>query len=222
MKAQIYRFKMEYVGYEDKINRVVDVSSNFTMAKLGYSVLAAFDTLANHLFGMTYKGKRYEIAIDEDFDESAIDLTTVKLNKLDLQVGDKIEMVYDYGCGQEFVLTFEGVSEMVKGSGPSYPKIISGAGKGILEDVFPDEFGEIIAEIDKNGVSNHKYLAPNGEEEDWDYRDFDAEIANMAAAYGAKPAEVKKIIAEQNRLGDLVATVLRRKTAQFIIDSIAE
>lgn len=52
--------------------------------------------------------------------------------------------------------------------------------------------------------------------------DLDAEIANMAAAYGAKPAEVKKIIAEQNRLGDLVATVLRRKTAQFIIDSIAE
>lgn len=183
MKAQIYRFKMEYVGFEDKINRVVDVSSNFTMAKLGYSVLAAFDTLANHLFGMTFKGKRYEIAIDEDFDESAIDLRTVKLNKLDLQVGDKIKMVYDYGCEQEFVLTFEGVSDMAKGSGPFYPKIISGAGKGILDNVSSDEFGEIISEIDKTGVSNHKYLSPNGEEKDWDYRDFDAEIANLSFRY---------------------------------------
>lgn len=106
-----------------------------------------------------------------------------------MQVGDKIEMVYDYGCEQEFVLTFGGASEMVKGSGPSYPRIISGSGKGILDDVSPDEFGEIIAEIDKVGVSNHKYLAPNGEEEDWDYRDFDAEIANMSFRYDVEAVE---------------------------------
>ena len=45
MKAQIYRLKITYDGYEKILNRTVDVSSNFTMAKLGYLVLAAFDVL---------------------------------------------------------------------------------------------------------------------------------------------------------------------------------
>ena len=52
-------------------------------------------------------------------------------------------------------------------------------------------------------------------------KDLDAEVAGMAAAYGATPQQVQKIIKEQGRIGDLAATVLRKKTAQFIIDSIA-
>ena len=52
-------------------------------------------------------------------------------------------------------------------------------------------------------------------------KDLDAEVAGMAAAYGATPQQVQKIIKEQGRVGDLAATVLRKKTAQFIIDSIA-
>ena len=53
-------------------------------------------------------------------------------------------------------------------------------------------------------------------------KDLDAEVAAMAAAYGATPQQVQKIIKEQGRIGDLAASVLRKKTAQFIIDSIAE
>ena len=52
-------------------------------------------------------------------------------------------------------------------------------------------------------------------------KDLDAEVAGMAAAYGATPQQVQKIIKEQGRISDLAATVLRKKTAQFIIDSIA-
>ncbi|MCR5176779.1 MAG: trigger factor [Anaerovibrio sp.] len=51
--------------------------------------------------------------------------------------------------------------------------------------------------------------------------DLDAEVDSMAKAYGATATQVKKIIAEQGRLGDLAASVLRRKTANFVIDSIA-
>ncbi len=43
----------------------------------------------------------------------------------------------------------------------------------------------------------------------------------MALQYGATPKQIQKIIKEQGRLGDLAATVLRKKTAQFIIDNIA-
>ena len=52
-------------------------------------------------------------------------------------------------------------------------------------------------------------------------KDLDAEVAGMAAAYGATPQQIQKIIKEQGRVGDLAATVLRKKTAQFIIDNIA-
>lgn len=53
-------------------------------------------------------------------------------------------------------------------------------------------------------------------------KDLDAEVTAMAAAYGATPQQVQKIIKEQGRIGDLAASVLRKKTAQFIIDNIAE
>lgn len=53
-------------------------------------------------------------------------------------------------------------------------------------------------------------------------KDLDTEVAAMAAAYGATPHQVQKIIKEQGRIGDLAASVLRKKTAQFIIDNIAE
>lgn len=52
--------------------------------------------------------------------------------------------------------------------------------------------------------------------------ELDAEVEAMAKAYGATAAEVKKIITQQGRTVDLVETVLRRKTAQFIIDNLAE
>jgi len=53
-------------------------------------------------------------------------------------------------------------------------------------------------------------------------KDLDAEVAGMAAQYGATPQQVQKIIKEQGRVGDLAASVLRKKTAQFIIDNIAK
>lgn len=51
--------------------------------------------------------------------------------------------------------------------------------------------------------------------------DLDAEVAMMAQMYGAQPAQVKKIITEQGRIGDLAITVMRRKTAKFIVDNLA-
>ncbi|WP_295164999.1 trigger factor [Selenomonas sp. F0473] len=51
-------------------------------------------------------------------------------------------------------------------------------------------------------------------------RDLDQEVYAMAVSYGATPKQVQKIIKEQGRVGDLAATVLRKKTAQFIVDNI--
>ena len=53
-------------------------------------------------------------------------------------------------------------------------------------------------------------------------KELDAEVEAMAKAYGATAADVKKIIQEQGRTMDLIETVLRRKTAQFIMENAAE
>lgn len=52
--------------------------------------------------------------------------------------------------------------------------------------------------------------------------DMQAEVEAMAKAYGATALQVQKIIKEQGRVGDLASTILRKKAAKLIVDSIAE
>lgn len=179
MTASVYKFIISYKGYEKIIWREVEVSSNYPLSKLAYLVLASFDTLANHLFYIEYNGKHYEIDMyDECEEDNNIDPTTVKLNKMELEIDSVLTMVYDYGCEQEFTITLEEISDMGKGTSMKYPRIVSGRGKGILDNMFSVDFGKVIKKIDKNKKSDHMYLAPSGEYEPWDYRDFDIEAMN--------------------------------------------
>lgn len=52
--------------------------------------------------------------------------------------------------------------------------------------------------------------------------DINAEIALLAATYGTTPQEVSKIIKKNHSIGNLVATVLHKRAANFIIDSAVE
>lgn len=52
--------------------------------------------------------------------------------------------------------------------------------------------------------------------------DINAEIALLAATYGTTPQEVSKIIKKNHSIGNLVATVMHKKAANFIIDSAVE
>lgn len=179
MKANVYRFLIAYKGYEEKIWREVEESGNYPLSKLAYLVLSSFDTLANHLFFIEHNGNHYEIDLDDDFyDEDSIDPTTISLNKIGLKIGSVMKMIYDYGCEQEFIITLKEISDMEKGTSLKYPRIVSGQGKGILDNMFSDEFGEVIKQIDENNKSEQMYLSPTGEYELWDYRDFDIEEMN--------------------------------------------
>ena len=53
-------------------------------------------------------------------------------------------------------------------------------------------------------------------------KDLDDEVTAMALTYGATPAQVRKVVKEQGRIGDLITTVLRKKTSQFILDNVAK
>jgi trigger factor len=52
--------------------------------------------------------------------------------------------------------------------------------------------------------------------------DLQAEVEGMAKAYGTTASQVQKIIMEQGRIGDLAATIMRKKALQVVVDNIAE
>ena len=135
MRAEIYRLFIGYEGSEDKIWRLADVSSNYSLAKLGYLILASFDTLAYHLFMFDHNGNNYQVNPDPDFDKKTIDANSVKISSLGLEEGEQFEMTYDFGCEQTFIIKLMEIREMEKGQSTKYPCIVDGAGKGILDDV---------------------------------------------------------------------------------------
>lgn len=184
MKAMVYTFKITYMDCENKIWRTAQVSSNFTLAKIGYLVLATFDTLAYHLFKISIGNQNYVLTEEDfEFDENAILLSDVKLSELNLSVGNHMSMIYDYGCDQEFDIELLSVEEMGRGCGTRYPLIIDGKGKGIIDDMSALELLECIHEIDKTGKSEYTYFSHYEKEELWDYRDFAVEYANLGLKY---------------------------------------
>lgn len=179
MSVQIYTFKITYADCDNKIWRIAAVSSNYTLAKLGYMILASFDTMAYHLFEMKFKGTTYFLT-EEDFedlpnyDNERYDLFGVhKIGTLGLNVGDTIQMTYDLGCCQVFNIELLEINDMLKGHGTAYPKILDGAGRGIVDDMPAFELLEAIRKTDENGHSEIYYSSSCSDNApEWDYRNY--------------------------------------------------
>lgn len=183
MATQLYFFKITYAACEDKIWRLTAVSSNYTLAQLGYLVLATFETMASHLFEMNYKGTAYVLPEDDSFcDETKKTdlLGSAKIGKLGMHAGDVIKMTYDPGCCQAFEITFLKNMEMPRGSGRTFPVILDGAGRGIVDDLPSDELLEAIRKIDQGGHSEI-YYSPLalGDIPEWDYRNYNLVTDNI-------------------------------------------
>lgn len=176
--AQVYTFKMTYRGCEDKIWRIAEMSSNSTLAQLGYTVLATFDALAYHLFLISCRSITYELDSDEEEIETSRRLCGVKLSNMNLQVGEQLEMIYDFGCEQVFDLVLTDIQDMPRGHGRAYPRILAGEGRGIIDDLSSDELADMIREIDLTGLSQFKVLNRYTNEIPWDYRNYDLKIDN--------------------------------------------
>lgn len=184
MVAQVYTLKITYADCNEKIWRKVAVSSNYTLVDLGYMILATFDTMAYHLFEMEYKGVVFTLGDDDDFDfdedENSRLLFDFKIGQLGMSIGDTIEMIYDFGCDQQFDIQLIEVGEMPKGSGRGYPKILDGAGRGIVDDMPAFELLEIIKKVDKIGHSEVYYSCYGSDEDtpEWNYRNYDIDLDN--------------------------------------------
>ena len=176
MAAKVFTFHIVYEGLEEKIWRNIAVSSNYRLDQLGYAVLAAFDTMAYHLFEFHYKDDRFEITGD-DADEEQIDMAVFKLYQLDLKIGDRLRMDYDFGTTQTFWIELIGVEDMERGQGRRYPYITEGSGCGIIDDMSSDELQELIEQIDKTGKTEEP-IYYNNRMMPWDYRWFELDNVN--------------------------------------------
>ena len=172
MATNVYTFHVAYQGLEDKIWRDIEVSSNYRLDQLGYAVLAAFDTLACHLFHFTCMGVKFVLPSDEFDEDTENDVALYKLGQMDMRIGDCLELTYDYGTEQVFLLTLTAIQPMGKGQGKRYPQIVSGAGCGIIDDMHWTELKELIEQINQNGRTNEP-IYYDGRVKAWDYRDLD-------------------------------------------------
>ena len=185
MKAQVYTLHIAYVDYEDKISRTVELSGNNTVAQLGYLILHTFDTLAYHAFEFTHKDTPYVLPmiLEETDIEGAIDATQAKLHELGLSVDEEFTMEYDYGCSHTFNIKVLAVSDMPRGAWKRYPRILEGKGRGILDDISPEQFASFIEQIDSTGKSDI-HVTRDGRDVIWDYRDFKLEAENILLKFG--------------------------------------
>lgn len=179
--ADVYKFKVRLCELENVIWRDIEITSVSSVAKLGYAVLAAFESTASHLFNIRHNGKRYEILFEEDDfgDEPAINPINTKLSTLNLSIGDELSMEYDYGASWEFKIELLYITNMKRGAGTHYPYVTDGKGRGIIEDASPYELVEIVEKIDREGALPKIMDMYSGKEVLWDYRKFDLEYCNV-------------------------------------------
>ena len=169
--------KIVYADCDNRIWREIQISENSFLCQLGYTVLATFDTMAYHMFSIKHGKTTYDLPDEDTEIEPDKCLFCVKFSELNLKVGDKLEMVYDFGCEQVFDIEITDISPMSKGGGRAYPKVIAGEGLGIIDDMSADELLDVIRDIDKNGNSLFYYEGKRPEIP-WDYRKYDIEIDN--------------------------------------------
>lgn len=181
--AQLLTFMITYEGLEQKIWRKAQVSSLCRLDQLGYLVLAAFDTRACHLFAFEFAGRQYKLP-DEEFEaEDGQNLCSVRLNQLKMKPGNCLRMIYDFGLEQVFQLQLVSEETMPRGQGRSFPRLLDGAGRGILDDVPAFELKQLVEQIDRSGRTNQPVYYDDDDDDEyrlpWDYRTFDLKVANM-------------------------------------------
>lgn len=191
MPATVLTFHITYTGLESRIWRDVEVSSRYRLDRLGYLVLATFDTMAYHLFEIRFREKTYGLP-QEAFGgprivgpKEPLDLKEFTVGDLAPEIGESLEMVYDFGTEQHFLLTLTAVRPMKRGEGTHYPFVTAMSGRGILDDVPVWELEELIGQIDRNGQTDEPlYYDRHGVDPDrlprpWDVNWFDLNAENI-------------------------------------------
>ena len=173
---EVLTFRIGIEGLNDKIWRKIEIPARRTVADLAYTILATFNSLAYHLYDITYRNKVYDCWVCIEDDHSLvppINAVITKLSDLNLKINDTMKMEYDTGSTTSFNITYLGSKKLNSYREQElYPIIIDGEGLGMLDDMCDFELKDIVDDIDKLGVSNH-YFTPGYEtNKKYDYRKY--------------------------------------------------
>ncbi len=179
--SKVFTFRVSIEGLENKIWRIIEIIDLRTLADLAYSILASFDSLAYHMYSISYKESKYS-CVNYGFEPFINDVcslaSSVRLNKLNLSKNDVMVMEYDTGSPTDFVIEYLGNHELETGAGRRYPYIKSGMGSGMIDDISGHHLFEIIEDIDRKGISDYFYTMGYERECIYDYRVYDINLDN--------------------------------------------
>ncbi|WP_050638572.1 IS1096 element passenger TnpR family protein [Candidatus Stoquefichus sp. SB1] len=155
--------KIELVGLEKQIYRVMKVPYGIILADLAYLILASMNADGSHLFTLKIDGVRYGCdACDEDFiEEYAADVT---IPELELEKGDQFELWYDFGDDYFFHIDIIDIEEHDQLQSFEDLEIIDGNGYGIWEDahrlldLYYMNRKEFLKTIDEYGLSDEDFI----------------------------------------------------------------
>lgn len=179
---EVLTFRIGIEGLEDKIWREIEIPARRTVADLAYTILASFNSLAYHLYDITYRKKVYDCWVCIEDDHSfvpPINAVITKLSDLNLKINDTMKMEYDTGATTTFKITYLSSKKLNSYREQElYPLVINGEGSGMLDDMSGWELKDIVDDIDKLGVSNY-YFTPGYEtSKKYDYRKYNIKKDN--------------------------------------------
>lgn len=195
----IYKFRVKLTGLERYIWRDIEITSVSSIAKLGYAIIASFSGNGDHLFCIKINGKLYEFTNEENDYSGKKPLNPLRkrLSFLNLGIGDRLAMEYDYGAGWEFDIELVSIEEMFFSSYSHYPYITGGKGNGIIEDTSPSILNDYIIQTNTGSSLPTYYDDETEKEVEWDYRNFDLKYINKTYKHEIK--RIKSVYENSNK-----------------------
>lgn len=148
-KQPIYQLYCRLQDSDILTYRIIQVPKSKTLAQLGYILMTAFEMQASHLYEFVQytpvgnqkyrelRARRFVADFDEDEFASvpAEKAASYRISRIFDQYCGRVEFRYDFGDGWVVSVSLDEI--LVNQSMPAseYPRVIAGAGWGIVEDV---------------------------------------------------------------------------------------
>ena len=179
--VQVYTIDVFLEEFEKEYYRQIKVSSGATVARLVYTVLSSFHLSGTHLYSLKYNNTFFEIKTDDPWLQThpVIDPTSLRIYKLELKVGDELEILYDFNLDWRFKVKVVEINDIATNKkGKNYPKVKVAMGDHLLESTPKETLRAYINQVDETNSPIALTFPLNDEKIWWDYREVNIDQIN--------------------------------------------